>query len=297
MKRLAAYKTCAVVLLATAAARVPVSGQYTHQQEQPGINANAGTLHAELVKTGLYLFSSEGSNSLLRLTANGLILVDGQPPAHYDALRAGIKKISDQPVLVLVLTDYDAPHVASNAKFREAGARIVAQENLKQKLTADNPPGVNAAPPITYDHDYRLQLDGVEAQLFHFGNAHTNGDTVVYFPNLKVLAVGDLFGSMPYPDFSAGGSLVGWGPVLAQILKLDFDVVVPGSGPIAARADLEEFKNKIDTLVSRANVLVRNGVPKNQLMAQLKTDDLGWQLIFTGDRLDDFYAELLDRRR
>jgi cyclase len=108
---------------------------------------------------------------------------------------------------------------------------------------------------------------------FHFGNAYSSADTVVYFPNLKVVAVGSLFASMPSPDFSAGGSLVNWGPVLAQILKLDFDVVVPGTGPAVTRADLEAFKTKIDTLVSRASELVRNVVPKDQLMAQLKTED------------------------
>jgi hypothetical protein len=115
---------------------------------------------------------------------------------------------------------------------------------------------------------------------------------VVYFPNLKVVAVGDLYASTPDPDYAAGGSMVGWGPVLAQILKLDFDVVVPGRGAIVTRADLEGFKTKIDTLVIRATALVRKGTPKSHLMAALKTDDLGWRLSFTGDRLDHFYTEL-----
>ena len=43
--------------------------------------------------------------------------------------------------------------------------------------------------------------------------------------------MGDLFASTPNPDFAAGGSLVEWGPVLAQILKLDFDIAVPSEGP------------------------------------------------------------------
>jgi hypothetical protein len=80
--------------------------------------------------------------------------------------------------------------------------------------------------------------------------------------------------------------------VLAQILKLDFDVVVPGTGTTVTRADLETFKKKLDTLVSRAVELAKKGVPKDQLMAQLKTDDLGFQLTFTGDQLDHFFAEL-----
>ena len=128
--------------------------------------------------------------------------------------------------------------------------------------------------------------------MLHFGNAHTSGDTVVYFPNLNVVAVGDLFAPIPDPDFAAGGSLVNWGPVLAEILKLEFDVVVPSSGPTVSRADLEAFKTRIDTLVSRATVLVKKGVPKGQLMTQLRTDDLGWQFNFTGERLDRFYSEL-----
>jgi glyoxylase-like metal-dependent hydrolase (beta-lactamase superfamily II) len=153
--------------------------------------------------------------------------------------------------------------------------------------------GEIAAPTFTYSRDFTMRLGGVQVQLIHFGAAHTSGDTVAYFSDLKVVAVGDLFTpNTPDPDFSGGGSLVGWGPVLAQILKLDFDVVVPGAGPMVTRADLVSFKTKIDTLVSRATGLVKNGVPKEQLMAQLKTDDLGWRFNFTGDQLDRFYAEL-----
>ena len=139
---------------------------------------------------------------------------------------------------------------------------------------------------------YKIRLGGVEADLFHFGNALTNGDTVVYFPNLKVVAVGGLYADSPDPDVGAGGSLVEWSPVLAQVLKLDFDVAVPGSGPMIGRAELEAFKNKIDTLLSRATTLVKKGVTENQFMAQLKTDDLGWRLHFSDERLHSLYSEL-----
>lgn len=86
----------------------------------------------------------------------------------------------------------------------------------------------------------------------HFGNAHTNGDTVVYFSNMKVIAVGDLFTSAPDPDRSAGGSLAGWGSVLAEILKRDFDFAIPSKGPAATRADVEAFKKRIDALAAGA---------------------------------------------
>lgn len=292
MKSPLTHRSFAIILLAMALA-ISCPAQGNPQKAQPGKGAGDMALNTQLVKTGLYLISGGGCNSLLRLSGNGLLLVDGKLPGNYEAMLAPIRKISDQPIRLLIVTDYQASHTGNDAKFLQAGTQIIAQENVKQDLTAHDPSGGKATlPTITYDREYKLRLGGVEAQLMHFGNAHTNGDTVVFFPNLKVVAVGDLLAPTPNPDFAEGGSLVGWGPVLAQILKLDFDVVVPGTGATATRADLEAFKRKIDTLVSRATGLVKAGVPKNQLMAKLKTDDLGWRFNFTGDQLDRFYAEL-----
>ena len=286
-----------VIVLCLMAMALSVSAQSTQASDkgQLGKGPASSALGATAVKTGLFVISGGGCNSVLRLSANGFILVDGKLPGNYEAIVAKAKKLSfsEQPIRILIDTDYRENHTGNNARFIEAGAQVLAHENLKQNLTNYNPPGGKIAPPTrTYDHDFTIKLGGIEAQLLHFGNAHTNGDTVVYFPNLKVVAVGDLFAPTPDPDFSAGGSLAGWGPVLAQILKLDFDAVVPGTGPTVTRADLEAFKTKIDTLVSRASELVKKGVSKDQLMSQLKTDDLGWHFNFTADQLDSFYAEL-----
>ena len=290
------YRLCAIILLAMAVAG-PLSAQDHQEKGVPEKGSAEAQFTAQLVKTGLYLISGGGANTLLRFSANGLILVDGKRPDNYRALMSQVRrisKISDLPVRVLIVTDHHEDHTGNNAKFLAAGVQIIAQENVRHNLTAYNPSGGKVAPPsYTYDRDFTLRLGGVEARLMHFGAAHTSGDTVVYFPNLKVVAVGDLFTpNTPDPDFSGGGSLVNWGPALAQILKLDFDVVAPGAGPLVNRADLEAFKTKIDTLVSRATGLVKKGVPKDQLMAQLKTDDLGWRFSFTGEQLDRFYNEL-----
>jgi glyoxylase-like metal-dependent hydrolase (beta-lactamase superfamily II) len=295
-KTLPIFWPCVIALLVMAVA-VVVSAQTQQEKESPGKGSGDVILTSQLVKTGLYLISGGGGNSLLRLSANGLILVGGKLPDNYRALMSQVRRISrisDMSIRVLIVTDHHEDHTGNNAQFLAAGAQIIAQDNVKYNLTTYNPSSGKITPPtFTYNHDYTLRLGGVEVQLMHFGNAHTSGDTVVYFPNLKVVAVGDLFTPhTPDPDFSGGGSLVGWGPVLAQVLNLDFDVVVPSTGPPVTRADLETFKSKIETLVSRAAGLVKNGVTKDQLMAQLKTDDLGWRLSFTDDQLDGFYVEL-----
>jgi glyoxylase-like metal-dependent hydrolase (beta-lactamase superfamily II) len=106
-------------------------------------------------------------------------------------------------------------------------------------------------PSFTFDTERTIKLGGVTVQLLHYGNARTSGDAVVYFPDLKVVAVGDLLTrAAPHPDAGDGGSLAGWAKVLGQVLSLDFDTVVPGEGPIATRADLAAFKVRIDKLVS-----------------------------------------------
>jgi glyoxylase-like metal-dependent hydrolase (beta-lactamase superfamily II) len=293
-KMLSAYRPCVMILLAMMAA---VGGFALVAKAQPRTGSDNATLAGKWVKTGLYLISGGGANSLLRLSAAGFILVDGKLPNNYAALMAKIKHISlflDLPVQVVIVTNYHEDRCGTNAKFLAAGVPIIAQENVKSNLVSYHPTDGKVAPPtITYGRDYTLRLGGVEARLMHFGNAYTDGDTVIYFPNLKVVAIGNLFTpNTPDPDFSAGGSLVDWGPVLAQILKLDFDIVVPSTGPMITRDELVAFKTKIDILVSRARGLVEKGVRKDQLLTQLNTDDLGWRFRFTGGDLDRFYTEL-----
>lgn len=294
-KILAACALCAAALLMDVARAASPAGAYSRRE--PDADAGKKVLAASLVKTGLYMFSG-GSNSLLRLSANGLIVVDGQSSGNYEALRKQIDRISDQPIRLLINTDHFPEHTASNANFIAGGTQVLAQENVAKNLGNLGSAGDGIAPPTrSYDRDFTLSLGGIEVRVMHFGNARTDGDSVVYFPNLKVVAVGDLFAATPSPDFSSGGSLVGWGPVLAEILKLDFDVVVPGSGPTVRRADLAAFKTKIDTLVARAAGLVKMGVPKDQLMAHLETEDLGWKFAFTDAQVDSFYSELSEMNR
>jgi cyclase len=290
---LSASGLCATLLLVSAGAIASLA-QSQSVGPQPSGAAPKNPLQAQLVKTGLFLITGGGANTLLRLSGNGLIVVDGKQPDSYAFLRARIKRIDDRPVRALILTNSGADHVGAYSQFLADGAHIIVNQAAGLPLTAnDAPRPTGVLPPIvTFDHDYTLKLGGIEAQLMHFGPAHTGGDTVVYFQNLKVVALGDLYAAQPNPDFSNGGSLVGWGPVLAQVLKLDFDVAIPASGQPITKADLEAFQNKMDTLVSRATELVKSGVPRDRLMARLKTDDLGWRFDFSTNQINSFYAEL-----
>jgi glyoxylase-like metal-dependent hydrolase (beta-lactamase superfamily II) len=268
-------------LLAAVACAGVLAAQYQDvSRDKAGRTA---TLKMDLLATGVYMISGPGGNAVLRLTGNGLILVDGQRPGSYRDVFGQTQKISDQLIRFLIVTSRRPRDTGGIAKFLDAHTQVIAQQNLKTSLAAT----------LTYDRDYAIKLGGVEAQVRHFGNAHSNGDTVVYFPGMRIVAVGDLFTSgTPDVDYAAGGSLTGWGPVLGEILKLDFDTVVPGAGPAATRADLEAFKLRLEKLIAHGTELVRKGVPKNRILSALKGDDPAWPFNFTGAKLDSFYAEL-----
>jgi glyoxylase-like metal-dependent hydrolase (beta-lactamase superfamily II) len=285
------------VLAAMIGATVTVSAQ--EAQEKQGKAKGKGvrdmTQHTSQVKPGLFFIEGAGGNSLLRVTNDGLMLMDGKLPGNYEPLMAQVRSVSNQPIKYLITTHHHEDHTGNNAQFLAAGVQIVATEGLKEQLQHYNPPGGKPADPtITYKgREYKLKLGGAEVDLYHFGRAHTGGDSVVYFPDLKVVAVSDVIGGgAPGADFPGGGSLVEWPHVLAEIMKLDWDTCLPGGGKLMTRPEVEAYQTKVDTLVSRARELVKNGTPKDQLMAQLKTDDLGWKLNLAGDRLDAFYDEL-----
>jgi glyoxylase-like metal-dependent hydrolase (beta-lactamase superfamily II) len=180
-----------------------------------------------------------------------------------------------------------------------AGAQVVAHENLKTNLATYNPQqGKPAAPNVTYAKDHVVRLGGAEVRAHYYGRAHTSGDTVVYFPADRVVSLGDSFvAATPNCDYPFGGSVVSWQKWLESVLQLDFDTAIPGHGndPLT-KDEVRGFKIKLDTIVSRASELVKRGTPKDQLIAQLRTGDIGWNLDSPQwtqpARLDPFFEEI-----
>ncbi len=252
------------------------------------------------VKPGLYMITGAGGNTTVRVTNQGLIVVDGKLPgqANYDALMALIKGVSDQPIKYLIVTHHHADHTGNNQRFLDAGVQVVAHENLKKNLVTYAVDPKPAPPSMTYPGaEYTVSLGDVKVELHHFGRAHTSGDTVVYFPDLKVVAVSDVVTTGktgPLIDYAGGGSAADWTNVLAGILALDFDAAIPGNGDVLTKGDVQAYKTKFDTVIARARELVRMGVPQDQLLAQIKTDDIGWAPRVP--KVDAFYAELSESK-
>jgi glyoxylase-like metal-dependent hydrolase (beta-lactamase superfamily II) len=264
------------------------------QAPNPAGRGGPPVLATRQIKPGLFMISGAGANSEVRVTPAGLIVVDGKLPGqtNYDALMAQIRTISNEPIRYLIVTHHHADHAGNDDRFIAAGVEVIANENFNANL-AKLPAPKAAAATVTYAKEYTVKLGGITVEAHHFGNAHTSGDTVVYFPDLKVVAVTDeVTPPIPGPlaDYAGGGSFLDWPQTLDGVLKLDFDTAIAGNGEPITKADVQDFRDKIALFVNRSREAIRKGVPKDQLMNQVKVDDLGWKPRVPN--VDAFYEEL-----
>jgi glyoxylase-like metal-dependent hydrolase (beta-lactamase superfamily II) len=253
------------------------------------------------VKPGLYMVTGLGGNTTVRASNEGLIVVDTKNLGedNYKALIEQIGTVSKAPVRYVFITHHHQDHSGNIGPFQAAGAEVIVHEGLNKALdTYKAAQGTPEKSKVTYTTTRTVKVGNASATGHFFGRAHTSGDTWVYFPDVRVIATGDSFvATAPNADYPFGGSVVEWVKALDQVLKLDFDTAIPGHGndPLT-KADVQKFRDNLNTIVMRGRELVKKGTPKDQLMAQLKTDDLGWTLNpqqwNQPARLDPFYEEL-----
>ena len=247
-----------------------------------------------LLKPDLYMITGGGANTLIRVTPAGLIVVDTKNPGddNYNRVMEEIKSVSTQPVKYVLNTHHHPDHVGTNQKFIDAGAKVVALDALKEHMASDpRTKDIPGRPTETFAKDYVLKFGGAEVQAHSYGRGHTGDDTMVYFPDLKVVMVSDqITDGTPIVDFANGGSAVEWTKILDGVLKLDFDMAIPGRGEPKSKADVEAYRTKFATLLSRAADAIKAGATKETLASQVKTDDLGWQ--FNAGFYGSLYDEL-----
>jgi len=238
---------------------------------------------ARQLKPGLFLVTGAGANTLIRVTSEGLIVVDTKNPGddQYNGLLEQIKAVSPLPVKIVLNTQHHPDHVGNNQKFIEMGAQVIAAEPLKTFMASDTRTStIPGRPTQTFAKDYVVKLGGAQVDMHFYAGGHSGGDTMVYFPDAKVVMVSDeITDTNPVIDWANGGSWLGWQKTLAGVLTLDFESAIPGRGEPKSKADIQAFKAKVDLVISRANEAIKAGATKDMLASKVKTDDLApWTL-------------------
>ena len=228
-----------------------------------------------------YMLEGQGGNITVAVGSDGIMMVDTQFAPLHDKIKAAIAKISPLPVKYVINTHYHGDHTGGNALFHKEGATIVAQDNIRVRLAAGTTNGLTGAktPPLEADGlptdtyqvgGKKIEFGGRVAEINHVINAHTDGDSWIYFPDANVLALGDTF-TRNYPniDWANGGGIDGMILANARYLKAANDTtkIVPGHGPLATKANLQEFHDMLVTARDRVRKLYDEGKTEQEVLA------------------------------
>jgi cyclase len=257
-----------------------------------------GPLRIEKVKGDLYMISGEGGNVAVHVTSEGVLLVDDMFDRNHADILARVKSVTDKPLKYVINTHQHDDHAGGASKMLPI-VEVIAHKNaranladIKQPYYEDTPGTPIGLPRVTFSDELSVNLAGKEVRAKYFGRGHTNGDVVIYFPDLKAIHTGDLFLGRPagrggaaqtrppgvniYVDYAQGGSFLEWTKTLDGILQLDFDTVIPGHGPVSTKADIVKFRADLETMRNRLAGMVNEGRTKSEVLRVLETD-YGWK--------------------
>jgi cyclase len=155
-----------------------LSGVWIARTQQPV----HGDLKLNKIRENLYEISplpevsGAGGNVTVVLTREGVILVDDKYEYDHDGILAKIKTLTDKPIRYVINTHQHGDHTGGNAKMLPMGVQLMISTQARENMVQLKMPGL---PQITFENNLQVSLGDDTAEAFHFGRAHTNGDSVV----------------------------------------------------------------------------------------------------------------------
>ena len=218
---------------------------------------------------GAWAYTTEGDpNTGVIVGDDGVMVIDAQatPTMAADVLRR-IREVTDKPIKYVLLSHYHAVRVLGASAYE--AENIVASRLTYEMIAergqqdweseygrfprlfegAESIPGLTW-PSIVFDGRLTLDLGNRKVEIFSPGRGHTQGDTVAWLPDQKILYAGDLveYGATPY---AGDAHLADWPATLDALRALKPEKLVPGRGDaLVTPAQCEEGMSQTRAFVT-----------------------------------------------
>jgi glyoxylase-like metal-dependent hydrolase (beta-lactamase superfamily II) len=241
-------------------------------------------IQTQQITDGVYMLIGQGGNIGLSVGDDGVFVIDDQFAPLTEKILAAIAAITPESVRFVFNTHWHGDHTGGNENLGEAGALIVAHDNVRERMSADqvlerigrpvsttpaSPEG--ALPVVTFTDDVTFHINGDELHAFHVANAHTDGDAIVHFVRANVVHMGDTFfrDRFPFIDTASGGSIDGVIAAAGDALAvMDADTqIIPGHGGLSTREDLRAYRDALKTMRDAVALLMEDGMSLEEIQA------------------------------
>lgn len=245
-------------------------------------------INTHQITNNIYMLEGQGGNIGLLVSDDGILMIDSQFGRLTPQILTAISALSDKPITLLANTHHHGDHTGGNENLAATGTQIIAHDNVYTRIKANEKQSEKALPVISFNDKLSLYLNGEQVIVMHFDNAHTDGDSMIYFTESNVLHSGDVFfhNRYPYIDLNSNGSIDGYIEAVKKALILidDDTKIIPGHGNISNKQEYTTFLNMLEAL--RAIVLseITSGKSEEDVASNTeitkKYDDLGFSWNF-----------------
>ena len=192
------------------------------------------------------------SNAGVIVTGAGVVVFDALgTPSLSQLLLEKIRQLTDEPVVRVIVSHYHADHIYGLQVFEDLNAEILAPAGSEKYLDSKHAmerledrrftldPWVNEDTRLVYPDQYmgegmHFQLGDVEFVVTVVGNAHSDGDLVLYVEPDRVLFSGDIIFEGRVP-FLGDSNTRHWVQILERMEKERLVALVPGHGGVAEK--------------------------------------------------------------
>lgn len=233
------------------------------------------------VAPGIYMLVGAGGNLGLSVGEDGAFLIDDQFAPLSARIMAAIAELTDAPVEFVINTHWHGDHTGGNENFGEAGAVIIAHDNVRVRMSTEQfreifnrttaPSSDAALPVVTFNDELTLHWNGHTIRAFHTGPAHTDGDTILHFEEADVIHMGDNFfnGFYPFVDVDSNGDINGMIAAGYRVLAMSNAgaAIIPGHGPLATPDDLRDWLQMLRATRESIQELIDQGMSEDEVVA------------------------------